>query len=133
MIEPAVVEKAITDMANENLKSHASPPMPIAYISGAYRSKKWGWFGILINILRARRVAIKFWQMGYGVITPHLNTAFFDGKAPDSVWIEGDCAIIKRLHRRTDIVVMLKNWEKSSGARMEHALAKKRRLRIMYE
>lgn len=120
-----------TIVASEPTKI-AKNVMPIAYVSGAYRSK-WGWIGIALNILKARKVAIKYWRLGYACICPHMNTAFFDGKAPDDVWLKGDLAIINRLHRKTDVVVMMKGFKKSSGAKGELALAKKRRLRIIYE
>uniref|UniRef100_A0A6M3KAI1 DUF1937 domain-containing protein n=1 Tax=viral metagenome TaxID=1070528 RepID=A0A6M3KAI1_9ZZZZ len=107
-------------------------PMPVAYVVGAYRSK-WGVIGRLINILRARRVAIKYWQAGFGVYCPHMNTAFFDGKADDSVWLKGNLAIIKRLKVKTDRVIVLPSWVNSEGSKGEIALAKKRRLTIVYE
>lgn len=116
----------------ENLKSNTKPPMGIAYISGAYRSK-YGKIGILINIIRARRVAIKYWQMGYACVCPHMNTAMFNhGVTPDT-FIEGCLAIIKRLHRKTDIMVMLPSWVHSEGSKLELALAKKRRLKVIFE
>jgi len=48
----------------------------IVYVAGPYRAKTI--FGVITNILRARRTAIKLWQHGYVAICPHLNTALFD-------------------------------------------------------
>ena len=111
---------------------NGTPKMPLAYISGAYRSK-WGKIGIFINILRARRVAIKYWQKGFSVFCPHMNTAFFNHGIEPEAFIEGCLAVIKRMHRKTDVVVLLPSWTKSEGAKLERALAKKRRLKIEYE
>jgi hypothetical protein len=91
--------------------------MKIAYISGPYRADSPN--GIYHNIQKARKVAIKYWGKGYAVICPHLNTAFMDGACPDHVWLEGDVEILKRC----DLVVMMKGWEKSEGARHEYKVA----------
>lgn len=91
--------------------------MKVAYIAGPYRAKNG--VTVLENIRAAEVVAIKYWRNGYAVITPHLNTAFFDGLAPDSVWLEADLEFL----RRADVVVMMKTWKESSGAVAEHALA----------
>ena len=57
-----------------------------------------------------------------------MNTAFMDGAAHDSVWLDGDLEML----RRCDIVVMLPNWEQSEGATAEHAEAKRCGLEINY-
>ncbi len=102
----------------------------LAYISGAYRSR-WGWLGILFHILLARRVGQKYFDKGYMVIIPHSNSAFMRGRP--ELWIDGCLAIIGRLRRKSDCLVMLHNWEASQGAQREYKLAKKRRIRIIYE
>ena len=88
--------------------------MKVAYVVGPYRSEI-GPYGIKQNIQRAEEVAIQLWRLGYAVICPHKNTAFFDGAAPDEVWLRGDIELI----RRSDLVVTVKGWESSSGARGE--------------
>ena len=95
--------------------------MKVAYVAGPYRDKRGLWF-IRQNIRAAERVALELWRMGYAVICPHKNTAFFDGAAPDDVWIKGDLVILERC----DLVVMLPGSEKSEGAMAEfrHAVAK---------
>lgn len=94
--------------------------MKLAYTAGPYRSKL-GPYGIKQNIDRAEVVAGELWAMGFSVICPHKNTAFFDGLAPDHIWLDGDLVMLERC----DLVVMLPDWEKSVGARaeLEHAVA----------
>jgi hypothetical protein len=55
------------------------------------------------------------WLEGIVAICPHLNTMFFTGAAPDSMWLDGDLELL----RRSDAVLLTDNWEKSSGARAE--------------
>lgn len=111
--------------------------MPIAYIAGPYRSR-WGIIGRIINILKARQTSIKLWQWGYAVICPHMNTALFDGKAPDDVWLKGDLEFIRRLHCKhgktpSDVIYMMKDFSNSIGALKELELAKKCGLEVLYE
>lgn len=101
--------------------------MKIAYIAGSYRARTK--LGVIMNILRARRVAIKYWKIGYAVICPHMNTALFDGHCADSVWLKGDREILTRC----DVVVMMENWKKSAGARAEHELAKACNIPVIYD
>ena len=87
--------------------------MKLAFISGAYRADTLD--GVRENIEIARAVALEVWRMGYAVICPHSNTAFFDGALPDSVWLEGDLVML----RRCDTVFMLDSWSRSAGAQRE--------------
>lgn len=101
--------------------------MKVAYIAGPYRAGTP--LDILRNVHRAGDVALKYWNAGYAVICPHKNTCLFDGQADDSVWLEGD----KEMLRRSDLVVMMQGWEKSSGATAEHELAVSLGLPIFYD
>ena len=92
--------------------------MKLAYIAGPYRAGHGR--TVRENIRSAEIVALKYWKLGYAVICPHLNTAFFDGEAEDSIWLEGDLEIL----RRCDVIVLMKNWHESSGAKEERRLAK---------
>ena len=107
--------------------------MKVAYISGAYRSYlpngKVNPSGIYDNIQEARKVAIKYWKLGYAVICPHTNTAMMDGACDDQIWIKGDIELL----RRSNIVVMLPNFEQSEGARRELVEACLCDLEIIYE
>lgn len=57
--------------------------------------------------------------MGAACICPHLNSAQFQGAAPDDVWLAGDIEIL----RRCDAVILTDDWKRSSGARAEVAEA----------
>jgi hypothetical protein len=64
--------------------------LKIAYVAGPYRAKTK--IGIILNILRARKVAKELWKMGYAVICPHSNSALMDGIAPDEAFLNGGIA-----------------------------------------
>jgi len=91
--------------------------MRLAFISGPYRAATPS--GIVQNIRNAERAAVEYWRKGYAVICPHKNSALFDGLAPDCVWLDGDLELL----RRSDVVVMIPGWQKSSGAINEESLA----------
>ena len=99
----------------------------IAFISGQYRADTT--HNILENIRKAEQVAIKYWQKGYVVICPHLNTRLFDGVLDDDVWLKGYLEILKRC----DVIIMMKQWQKSIGASLELQQAKKYNLKIIYD
>jgi hypothetical protein len=101
--------------------------MQIAFISGPYRSDTL--HGIHRNVDAAAEVALKYWKLGYAVICPHKNTAFFDGECPDHVWLDGYMAMM----HLCDVVVMRQGWEKSQGSRDEHLMAKETGIRIIYD
>jgi len=100
--------------------------MKVIYIAGAYRSNSIN--GIYDNIQKARKASLLFWKRGYAVICPHMNTAMMDGACPDDVWLNGYIELLKR----SDVVVMLKNWERSAGAIKEHAIAQQYNKEIIY-
>lgn len=97
--------------------------MKVVYIAGPYRAKTV--HGMVCNIRKAEKVALKYWKKGYAVICPHTNTALMDGYLPDEVWLKGDIEIIKRC----DVLVAMKGWKYSHGATNEvntaRALGKK--------
>ena len=92
--------------------------MKVAFVSGPYRAKTK--LGILINILKARKVAKGLWKMGYMVVCPHLNSALMDGIVPDEVFLRCDLMLLKQC----DVVVIMKGWRKSKGTLGEIACAK---------
>ena len=100
--------------------------MKVAYIAGPYRGKTL--LDIHRNINRAEYAALKYWEYGYAVICPHKNTAYFDGQASDAVWLDGDLELLAR----SDVVVMLPNWAKSTGAKAEHKRAQELGKEIHY-
>ncbi len=101
--------------------------MKVAYIAGPYRAATpWK---IARNIRAASEVALKWSKLGYSVICPHANTGHMDGELPDSFWLEATLELL----RRCDLVVMMENWEESTGARGEHDEAIRRGIRVVYE
>jgi len=101
--------------------------MKIAYIAGPYRSDSVS--GVVQNIRNAESVAIKYWKLGYAVICPHKNAALFDGLMPDDTWLKGDLEILKRC----DVLVMVRGWEKSTGAKAERDFAIKNNIEVIHE
>lgn len=92
--------------------------MKVAFVSGPYRAETPR--GIVENIREAEWVALRLWGFGYAAIFPHLNTALFDGAAPDDAWLKGDLEIM----RRCDLVVMVEGWKRSAGAAAERQTAR---------
>lgn len=90
--------------------------MIVLYVAGPFRGKNH-WV-VEQNIRRAEELALELWRLGgVAVICPHTNTRFFDGAAPDEVWLEGDLEIM----RRCDAVVTVPGWGASTGACKEVA------------
>lgn len=100
--------------------------MKLAYIVGPYRSKK-GIKGIVDNIRKAEKVALKYWKLGYCVVCPHKNTALMPG--PDAMFLAGGIELVKR----ADVIVAVKGWEESEGSMDEINLAKRLGKEIIYE
>ena len=91
--------------------------MKIIYIAGPFRgANAWD---IEQNIRRAEELALSVWRLGAAAICPHTNTRFFQGAAPDAVWLEGDLEIL----RRCDAVMLTADWRGSSGAVREFEVA----------
>lgn len=86
----------------------------LVYIAGPFRGKS-AW-DIETNIRRAEDLALEVWRTpGHAALCPHTNTRFFQGAAPDDVWLDGTLEML----RRCDAVLLTKFWERSSGARTE--------------
>lgn len=104
----------------------------VIYVSGKYTSGDSEIESVHNNIDKARKVAIKLWNRGYAVLTPHLNTANFDKEkavtATYADFIAGDLAFIDGV----DALFMLDNWKKSKGAVLEHDYAFKKGIPIFY-
>ena len=91
--------------------------MKLIYVAGPFRAtNSWD---MEANIRRAETLALEVWRAGAAAICPHSNTRFYQGAAPDEVWLDGDLEMV----RRSDALVMTPDWERSSGARGEHDLA----------
>lgn len=101
--------------------------MQVAYIAGPYRSGHGR--TVLENCRAAEKVAIKWWRKGYAVICPHKNTEFFDGLAPDAVWLKGDIEILKRC----DLIIMMENYGDSTGAKAELDFAQANNITVIFD
>ena len=91
--------------------------MRVVYVAGPFRAAN-GW-EIEQNVRVAEALALKAWKEGVAVICPHANTRFYQGAAPDQIWLEGDLELVWRV----DAVLCTPNWERSTGAREEVKLA----------
>jgi hypothetical protein len=98
----------------------------VIYVAGPFRGPdSWA---IENNIRRAEALALEAWRLGAAVICPHTNTRFFQGAAPDHLWLDGDLAIL----RKCDAILMTPDWERSSGARAELEDARAHGLPVLF-
>lgn len=94
--------------------------MKVIYVAGPFRGpNSWE---IEENIRRAERLSLEVWRLGAAAVCPHTNTRFFQGAAPDDVWLDGDLAILAKC----DGILMTSDWERSNGARAELRFAESR-------
>jgi len=100
--------------------------LKVAYIAGPYRGETES--AVVANIRHAEKYAIKYWQMGYAVICPHMNSALLGGVVPNEAFLRGDLEIL----RRCDVVVMIPGWLRSAGAVGEELYARRLGLEIIY-
>lgn len=96
----------------------------VVYLSGKYSGD------VEENLKTARAKAIRLWEQGYTVLTPHLNTQNFevDCLCVYDDYIAGDLVLLSRC----DVVYMMEGWEESSGAKIERDYAKSRNIPIVY-
>lgn len=101
---------------------------PLLYLAGPYRAGHDR--TIDDNIASARRHARHIARIGvHYPVTPHLNTAHFDGLASDDFFINGTMELMLRC----DAVLMLPGWESSEGAEGEATMAAKRAMMVFYD
>jgi hypothetical protein len=89
---------------------------PLIYIAGPYSAPTE--IGILDNIRKACEARDRLIENGWAVVCPHANTANMDNTNP-GIYYRMDLALLARC----DAIYMLKNWENSTGARMEYDFA----------
>lgn len=94
-----------------------SPLPKVVYVAGPFRGPDH--WAIEQNIRRAETLALDVWKLGAAAICPHTNTRFYQGAAPDDVWLTGDLAILAKC----DAILMTPDWQRSSGARAEYEFA----------
>jgi hypothetical protein len=102
--------------------------MKIAYIIGPYRAHTI--YGIRCNIIAAEQVGAEMAAYGVFPYIPHKNTAYFDGLAPDKLWLEGNLEIIRR--GIADFAVVVPGWEESSGSVGEIKLHHELNIPVLY-
>lgn len=100
--------------------------MKVIYVAGPFRGP--GSWAIENNIRRAEALSLEVWRLGAAAVCPHTNTRFFQGAAPDDVWLDGDLAILAKC----DAILMTPDWERSSGARAEESFARAQGLPVFY-
>ena len=98
----------------------------VVYVAGPFRGPN-AW-EIEQNIRRAEELGLAVWRMGAAAVIPHCNTRFFQGAAPDEVWLKGDIEILKRC----DAVILTEDWQRSSGARGEREFALRQGIPTFY-
>lgn len=97
----------------------------IIYVAGKYSDNGRDNGSRQKNVDIAKEYSIKLWNMGFGAVCPHTNTAFFDD-SPDLIisyddFIKRDCEILNRC----DAIYLLPNWKDSEGAKKERKYAVK--------
>ena len=119
---------------NKMAKAMQQPKIPMGegkliYVAGKYRGKTDTEQSE--NILHAQRVALRLWELGYVVFTPHLNTANFNwySNLPDEVWLNGGLKFLGFC----SAIFLLKGWEESKGAKRELEVATERKMEVFYE
>lgn len=92
----------------------------LIYIAGPY-SESAGVGTVEENIIRARDVAVKLWDMGYAVICPHMNTANLEKltNLENKDFVDRDLEMVQVC----EAIVMLPYWQQSYGSvrELEHA------------
>jgi nucleoside 2-deoxyribosyltransferase len=90
----------------------------LVYIAGPYRSPDpWR---VELNIRAAEELGYRVAQLGAYPVIPHSNTrGYFASAAPDELWLTGTLELM----RRCDAVILVEDWENSSGSRAERAEA----------
>jgi hypothetical protein len=101
--------------------------MKIVYVAGPFRAAtSWE---IEQNIRRAEEVGHRVLLAGAFPLIPHANTRYFHGTAPAQVFLDGTMELL----RRSDAVVLIDGWRRSSGAWLEKEEADRLGLPIFRE
>jgi len=103
----------------------------VAFISGPFRgSNHWE---IHCNVLEAEKAIPRLIEKNYIPYCPHTTTRHLQDLFPDDTFLEMCLEFIKRMNPETDIIYMVKNWDKSKGACEEHELAINLGIEVRYE
>lgn len=94
----------------------------MAFISGRFRGQNH--WEIHNHVLEAEKAIPKLIEMGYVPYCPHTTTQHLQDLFPDDTFLDMCLEFIRRMNPETDIMYMVKNYEKSEGAIEELSLAK---------
>lgn len=101
--------------------------MKVIYVAGPFRaSDAWQ---IKCNVHRAESAANEIAALGAMPLTPHSIGANFHGTHSDHFWLEGTLELL----RRCDAVLVLPDFEKSSGTRGELREADRLQIPIYFD
>lgn len=92
--------------------------MPVVYIAGPFTAPN-AW-EVEKNIRAAEEMGMEVAKLGAMPLIQHTNTRFFNGTLTPDFWYRGTMALLER----SDAVMALPNWSKSSGATNEVARAR---------
>lgn len=86
--------------------------------------------GVERNIIEAEALGIEVARLGAFPVVPHSNTSHpdYERVQPYSFWLAGTMALLRVCHA----VIMHPDWQRSGGARGEHADALARKQPIFY-
>lgn len=101
--------------------------MKVVYVAGPFRGPH-AW-AIENNIRRAEEAGFEVAKLGAMPLIPHTNTRYFHGALPDQFWLDGTLALMYKC----DAAYFIEGWEKSSGAREEHAQCIARGIPVFYD
>lgn len=87
--------------------------MKVIYIAGPFRARD-AW-AVKCNVHRAEQMANEVAAIGAMPLTPHSIGAHFDGTHTPEFWLAGTLELL----RRCDAVLVLENFEQSTGTRGE--------------
>jgi hypothetical protein len=89
--------------------------MKLIYVAGPFRGPT-AW-DIECNVRRAEEIGYEVARCGAMPVIPHANTRFSHGQGPDEFWLDGTL----ELARRCDGLILVPNWDRSTGTRDEIA------------
>jgi len=87
---------------------------------------------VAYNVGVACEVGRRYLMLGHSVFVPHAAFGWIAQEPEHPEWDEMMEHCLEILSR-CDGIVMCPRWEHSKGARIEHALARKKGLPVMYE
>lgn len=99
----------------------------VLYISGAISAEKKHM--ISLNVKRGKHYARKWFQKGYAIHCPHLQTQGFTDIGHWDDFIDRDLSILAKC----DGIVMMPGWRYSRGACVEYMFAEKEGMKIIYD